>query len=229
MGIAENIKMIQQEIKAAQSRSPHAADDVLLLAVSKTRDVEMIREAMAAGLQDFGENKVQEWMGKYEALPQVNWHLIGHLQTNKVKYLIGKTKLIHSLDSVPLAAEIEKRSLQAQVETDVLVQVNIAEEDSKSGLLVPELSAFLDKMADFPHVKVKGLMTIGPNVTDTGQIRPVFAELRRLFLQEKARALPHCQWLYLSMGMSYDYSIAVEEGANIVRVGSSIFGPRLYL
>ena len=228
MQISESIAVIQQKIKEAQSRSPYAADNVLLLAVSKTRSVDMIQQAMAAGLRDFGENKVQEWMGKYESLPQVNWHLIGHLQTNKVKYVIGKTKLIHSLDSLPLETEIEKRSQQAQVETDVLVQVNIAEEDSKSGLLVPELPGFLEKMADFPHVKVKGLMTIGPNVTDLNQIRPVFAELRRLFLQEKARALPHCVWQYLSMGMSYDYPIAVEEGANIVRVGSSIFGPRVY-
>ncbi len=228
MNIAENIAVVRKNIEEAQKKGSHAAEKVLLLAVSKTRGPEMIAEAAQAGLIEFGENKVQELTEKYQLLSGLSWHLIGHLQTNKVKYIIGKTKLLHSLDSLGLAAEIEKRSAQAGLVTDVLVQLNIAEEDTKSGLMVPDLALFLEKMQAYPHVHVRGLMTIGPNVTDNQQIRPVFAELRRLFIREKARELPHCQMEFLSMGMSNDYPIAVEEGANIVRVGSSIFGQRHY-
>lgn len=229
MSIAEKIVAVQNNIRKAQANSVHASKDVLLLAVSKTRSADMIIEAKRAGINDFGENKVQELIGKYDQVPGASWHLIGHLQTNKVKYIIGKTVLIHSLDSISLAAEIEKRSAKEGLITDVLIQLNIAEEDTKSGLNVAQLSSFVDEMRVYPHVKIKGLMTIGPNVDDNEKIRPVFAELRELFLREKKRDQSHCDWQFLSMGMSSDYWIAVEEGANIVRVGSSIFGEREYI
>ena len=165
-------------------------------------------------------------MSKYEEFPNINWHLIGHLQTNKVKYIIGRTVLIHSLDSIALAQEIEKRSAAAGIITSALVQLNIAEEDTKSGLHEEELADFLEAMTDYPHLRIQGLMTIGPHVEAPEEIRPVFAQLRKLYQREKQRALPHLDFRFLSMGMSYDYAIAVEEGANIVRVGSSIFGAR---
>ena len=226
MDIAANLREVQENIRLAQQRSIHAAEHVRLLAVSKTKPMEMIQTAYATGQREFGENRVQELVPKQAELPEAAWHLIGHLQTNKVKYIIGKTKLIHSLDSIALADEIEKRSANAEVVTQCLVQVNIAEEESKSGLFVPELADFLDAMADYPHLHIAGLMTIGPIVTDPEEIRPVFAELRTLFLRERERGLPHIEMQWLSMGMSHDYPVAVEEGANIVRVGSSIFGSR---
>lgn len=228
MTIKENIADILRNIESARQRSPRAAAQVQLLAVSKTKPIEAVREAWSAGQTWFGENRVQELVPKQEALPEAKWHLIGHLQTNKVKYIIGKTELIHSLDSIGLADEIEKRSAAAGVVTKCLVQVNIAEEEQKSGLFVPELSSFIDAMADRPHVLIKGLMTIGPIVDDPEDIRPVFAELRRLYERERDRCLPFVDFQWLSMGMSHDYHIAVEEGANIVRVGSSIFGARQY-
>ncbi|MDO4842847.1 MAG: YggS family pyridoxal phosphate-dependent enzyme [Phoenicibacter congonensis] len=228
MSIADNIKQILGNIEAARLRSPRAAKQVHLLAVSKTKPIEAVTEAWNSGQKWFGENRVQELVPKQEALPDAEWHLIGHLQTNKVKYIIGKTALIHSLDNIGLADEIEKRSAAAGLITDCLVQVNIAEEEQKSGLYVPELASFIDAMADRPHIKIKGLMTIGPVVEDPEDIRPVFSELRRLFEREKARDLPFADFQWLSRGMSHDYHIAVEEGANIVRVGSSIFGARQY-
>ena len=228
MAIADNIKEIMTNIEAARLRSPRAAQQVHLLAVSKTKPIEAVEEAWAAGQTWFGENRVQELVPKQEALPEAQWHLIGHLQTNKVKYIIGKTALIHSLDNIGLADEIEKRSAAAGVITDCLVQVNIAEEEQKSGLYVPELTSFIDAMAERPHIKIKGLMTIGPIVDDPEDIRPVFAQLRELYEREQARRRPFADFQWLSMGMSHDYQIAVEEGANIVRVGSSIFGARQY-
>lgn len=228
MSISENISEILKNIEIARANSPRAAKEVHLLAVSKTKPIEDIREAWAAGQTWFGENRVQELVPKQEALPEAKWHLIGHLQTNKVKYIIGKTELIHSLDNIGLADEIEKRSAAAGLITDCLVQVNIAEEEQKSGLYVPKLASFIDAMADRPHIRIKGLMTIGPVVDDPEDIRPVFAELRRLYDRERARQLPFVDFEWLSMGMSHDYHIAVEEGANIVRVGSSIFGARNY-
>ena len=228
MAIADNIRTILSNIEEARLRSPRSAREVNLLAVSKTKPIEDVMEAWNAGQSWFGENRVQELVPKQEALPQAQWHLIGHLQTNKVKYIIGKTALIHSLDNIGLADEIEKRSAAAGVITDCLVQVNIAEEEQKSGLYVPELADFIDAMADRPHIKIQGLMTIGPIVEDPEDIRPVFAELRRLYEREKARELSFTDFRWLSMGMSHDYHIAVEEGANVVRVGSSIFGARQY-
>jgi len=228
MTIAENLTLVRRNIEVAQARSRHAAPAVKLLAVSKTHPIEKIAEAHAAGQQCFGENRVQELLPKVEALPELEWHLIGHLQTNKVKYIIGKTALIHSLDSLDLVAELEKCGAALQVVSHVLVQLNIAEENTKSGLQAEELADFLDALSGYPHVQVEGLMTIGPFTDDRQEIRRVFAALRNLKDRERAAGRPYCRLQELSMGMSDDYEIAVEEGASMVRVGSVIFGPRIY-
>ncbi len=228
MTIAENLSLVQKNIGLARERSPYAAPLVKLLAVSKTHPPELIMEAHRAGQNCFGENRVQELTAKIQALPALEWHLIGHLQTNKVKYILGKTALIHSLDRLELADELEKRGAAQNLVTEALVQLNIAEEDSKSGLCVAALADFLDAMADYPHIHIQGLMTIGP-LSGTGtEIRQVFRELRLLRDREKAVNRPFLEMEALSMGMSGDYEIAVEEGASLVRVGSIIFGNRIY-
>lgn len=229
MSIEQTIKEIHINIRAAQERSRHAAPQVKLLAVSKTKPIAAVEEAWHSGQQAFGENRVQELVAKQQALPQAEWHLIGHLQSNKVRQIVGKVELIHSLDSLPLAAEIEKRSAAAGITTNCLVQVNIADEESKSGISSGEVADFVAALADFPHIKTCGLMTIGPFNEDAEQMRPIFAELRQLFLHEQAKKLSHTDFRWLSMGMSNDYQVAIEEGANIVRIGSTIFGSRNYI
>ncbi|MCL1874210.1 MAG: YggS family pyridoxal phosphate-dependent enzyme [Clostridiales bacterium] len=223
--IAAKINAIQEEIKKAQSHSPFAAPAVKLLAVTKTVSPERIREAMEAGLTELGENRVQEMMGKYEALPAARWHLIGHLQTNKVKYILDKVQLIHSLDRIELAQELEKRAAAINTLIPVLVQVNIADEDSKFGLSEAETPDYLENITNFPHLQVQGLMTIGPFVP-AEEIRPVFRQLRLLRDKMRKKNLPYINLDQLSMGMSNDYQVAVEEGATIVRLGSVIFGAR---
>lgn len=224
--IVAAIREVQNNIEIARNKSPRAASSVLLLAVTKTQPPKKMAYAEKAGLTDFGENRVQELIAKYEDFPKINWHLIGHLQTNKVKYIIGRTVLIHSLDRIALAEEIENRSAAAGLTTNALVQLNIAEEETKHGIHEEELDDFLLTMADYPHIRIQGLMTIGPYVEEAEEIRPVFAELRRLYFRKKEKTLPHLDFRYISMGMSNDYQIAVEEGANIVRIGSAIFGSR---
>mgnify|MGYP000325709883 CR=1 FL=1 len=226
MSIKENITLIKKNIVEAQSRSAYAADYVELLAVSKTKPVEMIEQAYQAGQLSFGENRVQEILAKAPLLPQVHWHLIGHLQTNKVRQIIDKVDLIHSLDSIELADEIEKRAAAKDTNVAALVQVNIAEDEHKFGIKKEELPDFLLAMTNFSHLQIKGLMTIGPFYENIEEMRPVFCAMRQLFELTKKTAPPSIEMKYLSMGMSHDYMIAVEEGANIVRVGSSIFGVR---
>ncbi|MCL1816253.1 MAG: YggS family pyridoxal phosphate-dependent enzyme [Clostridiales bacterium] len=226
ISIISALEEIKGNIRRAQAASPLAARQVQLLAVSKTQPVARIEEAALAGQLLFAENRVQELLEKYQALPHLQWHLIGHLQTNKVKYMVDKVQMLHSLERIELAYELQKRLAAIGRVLPVLVQVNIAEEDSKFGLKAAEVADFLDAMADFPALCVRGLMTIGPFTDTAEEIRPVFRELRRILLREQKRQLPHVNLLHLSMGMSNDYTIAVEEGADIVRVGSSIFGSR---
>lgn len=226
--IQENLQKVRESIRQAQARSSKAAQDVLLVAVSKTQPLTKLQEAVAAGQRVLGENRVQELLEKYQTLPDLDWHLIGHLQTNKVKYVVDKIALLHSLDSMELAQEIEKRAARIERRLPVLVQVNIAEEESKFGLKREEVADFLTAMADYPHLHVQGLMTVGPFWDEAEALRPIFQELRDIFEREKARKLPHVDLRHLSMGMSNDYLVAVEEGATMVRVGSSIFGPRTY-
>ena len=226
MEIAQDLAEVWENIRRAQAGSPLAARQVQLLAVSKTQPAERVAEAAGAGQTLFAENRVQELLEKYQALPHLSWHLIGHLQTNKVKYIVDKVEMLHSLDSLNLAQELQKQLSAHKRVLPVLVQVNIAEEESKFGLKAEEVADFLDALADFPALQAQGLMTIGPFTADAEEIRPVFRELRLLLQREQKRGRQHVELRHLSMGMSNDYAVAVEEGADMVRVGSAIFGSR---
>jgi len=224
--IATNLSQVRQNIAVAQAANKNAAKHVSLLAVSKTQPLDAIEAAAVAGQLQFAENRVQELLPKLESRPDLEWHLIGRLQSNKVKFIVDKIAMLHSLDSVGLAAELQKRCTIANRRLPVLVQVNIAEDTSKAGISPVEVADFLAAMVDFPLLHVQGLMTIGPIVDNSEEMRSVFAELRRIKEREALRGLPHLDLRHLSMGMSGDYIVAVEEGATIVRVGSSIFGAR---
>lgn len=223
--IAQNIALIRNNILKAQA-APRAAGQVQLLAVTKTVDCLRIRQALACGVTVLGENRVQELLTKYTEVFDARWHLIGHLQTNKVKYIIDKAAMIQSLDSWHLAEEIQKRAAACGRVMPVLAQVNIADDDNKFGLSAAETESFLRQVAGLPNLKVEGLMTIGPYCQNAEEIRPVFAEMKALFDGLKRKEIPGIGLRRLSMGMSHDYAVAVEEGANLVRVGSAIFGSR---
>lgn len=234
---AEVIKNIQAEIAAARARSVNAAPQVQLLAVSKTHPAAEAeacwRAGQPLGLAALAENKVQELLEKKAKLsPDIKWHFIGHLQTNKVKQVLGQTELIHSLDSWRLAEEINHRAELLQIEVKCLLEVNVAAEDSKFGLAPDELWDFCQAARDLPRVRICGLMTVAPAAESPEQARPVFAELRRLRdeLRQRAEkvAYSYLDLQELSMGMSNDYKVAIEEGATIVRLGSVIFGARIY-
>jgi pyridoxal phosphate enzyme (YggS family) len=226
--IENNIKNIRQIIERSKMKSPYGAKEVLLLAVTKTVDPDRINDALDQGITAIGENRVQEILRKLDQVKHpVQWHLIGHLQTNKVKYIIDKVSLIHSLDSISLAGEIEKRAQKAGIRISVLVQVNVADEETKYGVAPEQTVDFVREIASFQHLWVKGLMTIGPLVEDAEENRPVFRRLRELRDEIHKMAIDGVDMDYLSMGMTNDYHIAVEEGANIVRVGSAIFGRRV--
>ena len=200
-----------------------------LIAVSKTKPVELLQQAYDAGARDFGENKVQEIMAKYDQLPEdIRWHMIGHLQTNKVKYIVDKVHLIHSVDSVKLAMEIEKEAAKKDIIVNILVQVNVANEDTKFGLDNSEVTNIVEEIAKLPHIRIKGLMTIAPFVDDGEENRKYFNELKQLSVDIKAKNIDNVCMDMLSMGMSGDYTTAIEEGATHVRVGTSIFGVRNY-
>ncbi len=226
--IAENVHLVRETIEQARARSAFAAPQIRLMAVTKTVDVPRMEEALAAGADMFGENKVQELLHKYEQHPEREWHLIGHLQTNKVKYIVDKVACIHSLDSLKLAAEIEKQAAKIERIIPCLLEINMAAEASKFGLPEQEAADFLRQLAAYPHILPKGLMTVAPNVPDKEQNRPVFCRMRQLLQRLQALQLPHADLTELSMGMSNDYAVAVEEGATIVRVGTAIFGARNY-
>ncbi len=204
-------------------------EKVLLVAVTKTRSPEEINEAIEMGVTDIGENKVQEIIDKYDRIRPVRWHMIGHLQTNKVKYIIDKVKLIHSVDSLKLATEIDKRAGQKGLIMDILLQVNIADEDSKHGVGENEVEQLMSRiLSECKNIRIRGLMAMMPFVEDPETVRPYFAKMKVLY--DRLAAIKHerADFRYLSMGMSGDYQVAMEEGANLVRIGSSIFGPRVY-
>ncbi|MEW6274667.1 MAG: YggS family pyridoxal phosphate-dependent enzyme [Bacillota bacterium] len=226
MGVQENIREVKEKIALAAGRAGRSPRDIKLVAVTKGVCGERILEALAAGINAFGENRVQEMLAKQALLPAgTEWHFIGHLQTNKVKYIINTTSLIHSLDSWRLAQTINRLAEKAQKKVAVLVQVNVAGEKTKYGLPPAEVMEFLREASALPWLKIRGLMTIAPAVANPEEARPVFRELR--FLYERARALlPRAEIDYLSMGMTNDYLVAVEEGANILRLGTAIFGAR---
>ena len=223
MSIAENIEKVRQNIKTACERSGRNYEDVTILGVTKTVGVDDIMCAVNEGICDLGENRVQEFMEKYGKIPNVKWHIIGHLQTNKVKYIIGKTKLIHSVDTLKLAEEIERLSKKQNVTTYILLEVNISGEESKSGMSEDEILPMLEKIEEFSSVKVRGFMTMAPKFASEDEIRQIFRKLYKIFVDISRKKYNNISMDYLSMGMSSDYTVAVEEGANIVRIGSKIF------
>lgn len=210
-------------------RAGRSGEHVELIAVTKTVDVEKINTAIDEGIKSIGENRVQELVVKMDEIEKpVDYHMIGHLQSNKAKDIIGKVELIHSLDRLSLAKEIDKRSKADDIFTDVLIQVNVAEEKSKFGLKTEEVMDFIESILDMDNIKIKGLMTIAPHIEDEEQLRNVFRDLNKLKYSIIDKNYSGVSMEYLSMGMTNDYEIAVEEGANIVRVGRGIFGDRNY-
>ena len=227
--VAENYREVDRRVGEACARSGRNRKEVTLIAVSKTKPVELIREAMDAGADVFGENKVQELCDKYEQLPKtLHWHLIGHLQRNKVKYIVDKVDLIHSVDSMRLAEEISKEAEKKQTDVKVLIEVNVAQEESKFGVSVDETEELVREIAKLPRIHVLGLMTIAPNVSDPEENRPVFRTLKKLAVDIKMKNIDNVRMDVLSMGMTGDYQVAIEEGAPMVRVGTGIFGERNY-
>ena len=227
--LKENLQEVEERIAAACMRAGRRREDVTLIAVSKTKPVDMLREAYDLGIRVFGENKVQELTEKYDRLPEdIRWHMIGHLQTNKVKYIVGKTELIHSVDSLKLAEMIEKESQKHGCVTDILVEVNVAEEESKFGLRMEEVIPFIEKIVQYPHINVRGLMTIAPFVENPEENRTIFADLHKLYVDIKEKNIDNGTVSILSMGMTNDYEVAIEEGATMGRIGTGIFGARNY-
>lgn len=227
--IKENLDQVRETINAACIRAGRRPEEVTLIAVSKTKPVPMLEEAYAAGTRDFGENKVQEILAKKPELPQdIRWHMIGHLQRNKIKYIIDKVDLIHSVDSLRLAEAIEKEAAKKHVIAKVLIEVNVGREESKFGFLPEELDDFVEKASDFSHIQFMGLMTSAPFVDNPEENRPIFAELRKLSVDIARKNAHNMSMSILSMGMTNDYEVAIEEGATMVRVGTAIFGARNY-
>ncbi len=227
--LKENLEQVEARIQKACDRAGRDRGEVTLIAVSKTKPAETLREAYDLGVRVFGENKVQELVDKYEALPDdISWHMIGHLQRNKVKYVIDKAELIHSVDSLRLAETIEKEAKKHNITANILIEVNVAREESKFGVMPEELDEIVEKIAGFPHLNVKGLMTIAPNVENPEENRAVFARLRKLSVDIASKNVDNMNMSILSMGMTNDYEIAIEEGATMVRVGTGIFGERNY-
>lgn len=225
--IKENLEEIREKIRQACQRSGRREEDVTLISVSKTKPVEMLKEAYEAGSRDFGENRVQEIMEKYGQMPEdVRWHMIGHLQKNKVRQVIDKAVLIHSVDTVELAEQIEKDAAKRDLTVDILLEVNVAEEESKFGFRTEEVEAAVMKIKEFPHVHIKGLMTIAPFVSNSEDNREVFKKLYQLYVDIRSKNIDNVNMSVLSMGMTGDYEVAVEEGATMIRVGTGIFGAR---
>ncbi len=227
--LEENLKFVANEIQEACRRAGRRRDEVTLIAVSKTKPVSVLKEAYDLGVRVFGENKVQELMDKYEELPKdIHWHMIGHLQRNKVKYIIDKVDLIHSVDSVRLAETIEKEAARKNLTVNILIEVNVAGEESKFGVSPEELPEFVEQIAGLTHIRVQGLMTIAPFVEDSEANRRIFEDLRKLSVDIAEKNVDNITMRILSMGMTNDYSVAIEEGATMVRVGTGIFGARNY-
>ena len=228
MSIKENILEIQSRIEAAAKKSGRNAEDITLVAVSKTVDIPLIMEAVDFGLTEFGENRPQEIRDKSKIIQNVNWHQIGQLQTNKIKYVAGKTKLIHSVDSAKLLEELEKYCRAHEITQDILLQVNISKEASKSGMDIDEVEKMLEFAEKMECIKVKGLMTIGSLYADLDENKKLFEICNNLFVDISAKKYDNISMEYLSMGMSGDFEAAIEMGSNMVRIGTSIFGKRNY-
>lgn len=227
--LKENLTKVEENIQKACDKAGRKRSEVTLIAVSKTKPVEMLQEIYDEGIREFGENKVQEMCEKMELMPQdIKWNMIGHLQTNKVKYIIGKTSLIHSVDSLKLAEEIQKQAVKHDVTADILVEVNIANEESKFGISKDETIQIVRDIAKLDHLKIKGLMTIAPFVENPEDNRLYFREIKQLSVDINNQNIDNVSMDVLSMGMTGDYMVAIEEGATMVRVGTGIFGERNY-
>lgn len=227
--IKENLAEVEQKICEACKKSGRKREEVRLIAVSKTKPEEMITMAYQNGIRDFGENKPQELKEKCGHLPgDINWHMIGHLQRNKIKYVIDKAALIHSIDSQRLAEAVNQEAAKRDLVVPVLIEVNIAREASKYGILEEEAIPFLEKIAKLPNIRVQGLMTIAPFVENAEENRVFFEKLRKLYVDIKSKNIDNITMCNLSMGMTGDYQVAIEEGATMVRVGTGIFGDRNY-
>lgn len=228
--ITENLEQVRKNIVEACKAVNRDPGEVTLISVSKTKPVSMLQEAYDAGSRDFGENKVQEIMDKYPQLPSdIRWHMIGHLQRNKVKYIVDKVALIHSVDSLRLAETIENEAAKHNVTVPILIEVNVAQEESKFGLKTDEVLVLVESVAKLPHINIKGLMTIAPYVEDPEENRGIFRQLKKLSVDIEAKNINNVNMSVLSMGMTGDYQVAVQEGATMVRVGTGIFGERDYL
>ena len=227
--LKENLEKVEENIQAACDRAGRKRDEVTLIAVSKTKPVEMLQEAYDLGVRINGENKAQELASKYEVLPKdIHWHMIGHMQRNKVKYIIDKVCLIHSLDSVKLCEEIQKRAGAKGITMDVLVEINIAGEEAKHGVPPEKAEELVLEASKFKNIRVKGLMTVAPFVENPEENRKYFKKMHKLFIDIKDKNYDNVDMEYLSMGMTNDYEIAIQEGANIVRIGTGLFGARNY-
>ena len=230
MEIRENLDRIKKNMEMACAACGRMPDEVKLIAVSKTKPVSALEEAYAYGCRDFGENKVQELVDKYETMPKdIRWHMIGHLQRNKVKYIVDKVFLIHSVDSLRLAQEIEKEAAKKNITVNILVEVNVAGEESKFGTTAGEAAVLVEQIAKLPHIRIRGLMTIAPYVADSEQNRRYFAKLKQIYVDIIHKNIDNVFMEELSMGMTGDYEVAITEGATYVRVGTGIFGEREYM
>ena len=227
--IKENLEEVEARIKRACERSGRERSEVTLISVSKTKPVEMLQEAYDAGSRDFGENKPQEIREKYPQLPaDIRWHMIGHLQRNKIKYIIDKVCMIHSVDSIRLAEAIDEEAKKHGIVMPVLIEVNVAEEESKFGVHLDEVESLIRQISELSNIQVQGLMTIAPFTENAEDNRIYFRKLRNLYVDIKDKNIDNVNMCNLSMGMTGDYEVAVEEGATMVRVGTGIFGARSY-
>ncbi len=227
--VVGNLAEVEKHLCEGCARAGRSRDEVTLIAVSKTKPVSMIEELLPGGTRDFGENKVQELVDKYEVLPKdIHWHLIGHLQRNKVKYVVDKACLIHSVDSMRLAETISEEGVKKGVTVPVLIEVNVAGEESKFGVTLEETEGLVREIAKLPSIQIKGLMTIAPYVEDPEENRVHFSRLKQLSVDIKNKNIDNVSMDVLYMGMTGDYQVAIEEGATMVRVGTGIFGERNY-
>ena len=227
--IKDNVAEVEANIQKACERAGRSRDEVTLIAVSKTKPVSDIYEVMETGIKEYGENKVQELCDKIETISEpLNWHMIGHLQRNKVKYIVDKVRMIHSVDSLRLAQQISSEAVKKGVDVDILIEVNVAEEASKFGLSTEAVIQLAEDISKLPAVHIRGLMTVAPLTENPEDNRPYFRNLRQLAVDIARKNIDNVTMNELSMGMTGDYEVAIEEGATMVRVGTGIFGTRIY-
>ncbi len=225
----KNLEIIEENICKACEKAGRERSEVTLIAVSKTKPLEDLQAVYDLNIRDFGENKVQELTGKIEAMPDdIRWHMIGHLQRNKVKYIVDKVELIHSVDSLRLAEEISKQAIKKNVNVNILVEINIGDEESKFGISADEVKVLVRDIAKLDNVKVQGLMCVAPYVVDSEENRAFFHKIKDLSVDIMKENIDNVNMNVLSMGMSNDYQVAIEEGATMVRIGSNLFGKRDY-